>query len=200
MPWVYDFADGSRDMRDLLGGKGANLAEMASIDLPVPPGFTISTEMCTRYYEEGERFPEKPVTTLVDIDLARKGTTYDDVEKAFKRYQDTYNLGRYRQNILKQYGYKGQVLVRLMADYLAQYTASVKADQVVPTLEHEFFRRVEQPVYRMPGFPYTSILGAMLMAAILISTAFTSEFRWTLAFGLPSLGLFALAYATRPKR
>ena len=64
---------------------------------------------------------------------------------------------------------------------------------------HLFFRRVEQPVYRMPGFPYTSILGAMLMAAILISTAFTSEFRWTLAFGLPSLGLFALAYTTRPK-
>jgi pyruvate,orthophosphate dikinase len=44
--------------RNLLGGKGANLAEMASIGLPVPPGFTISTEMCTRYYEEGETFPE----------------------------------------------------------------------------------------------------------------------------------------------
>ena len=64
---------------------------------------------------------------------------------------------------------------------------------------HLFFRRVEQPIYRMPGFPYTSILGATLMAAILISTAFTSEFRWTLAFGLPSLGLFALAFAARRK-
>jgi pyruvate,orthophosphate dikinase len=44
--------------RDLLGGKGANLAEMASIGLPVPPGFTISTEMCARYYAEGESFPD----------------------------------------------------------------------------------------------------------------------------------------------
>src|SRR5690606_33213515 len=44
--------------RNLLGGKGANLAEMASIGLPVPPGFTISTEMCARYYAEGERIPD----------------------------------------------------------------------------------------------------------------------------------------------
>src|SRR3954471_6101971 len=44
--------------RNLLGGKGANLAEMASIGLPVPPGFTISTEMCARYYAEGESFPD----------------------------------------------------------------------------------------------------------------------------------------------
>ena len=51
-------AEGSADDKNLLGGKGANLAEMASIGLPVPPGFTISTEMCTRYYDEGERFPE----------------------------------------------------------------------------------------------------------------------------------------------
>ncbi|KQT31721.1 pyruvate phosphate dikinase [Sphingomonas sp. Leaf412] len=45
-------------VRNLLGGKGANLAEMASIDLPVPPGFTISTEMCARYYDEGQAFPD----------------------------------------------------------------------------------------------------------------------------------------------
>ncbi|NJC32849.1 pyruvate,orthophosphate dikinase [Sphingomonas jejuensis] len=51
-------SDGGRGDRNLLGGKGANLAEMASIGLPVPPGFTISTEMCARYYEEGERFPD----------------------------------------------------------------------------------------------------------------------------------------------
>ncbi|WP_288936286.1 pyruvate, phosphate dikinase [uncultured Sphingomonas sp.] len=51
-------SDGGKGDKNLLGGKGANLAEMASIGLPVPPGFTISTAMCTRYYEEGERFPE----------------------------------------------------------------------------------------------------------------------------------------------
>ncbi|MEM1133694.1 MAG: pyruvate, phosphate dikinase [Pseudomonadota bacterium] len=60
--YVYKFgggvAEGSADDRNLLGGKGANLAEMAAIGLPVPPGFTISTEMCTRYYDDGERFPE----------------------------------------------------------------------------------------------------------------------------------------------
>ena len=60
--WVYLFGagrtDGSAGMRDLLGGKGANLAEMASLGLPVPPGFTISTEVCTYYYENGRTFPE----------------------------------------------------------------------------------------------------------------------------------------------
>lgn len=60
--YVYKFgggvAEGSADDKNLLGGKGANLAEMAAIGLPVPPGFTISTEMCTRYYDDGERFPE----------------------------------------------------------------------------------------------------------------------------------------------
>jgi len=60
--YVYRFgggvSDGGKGDRFLLGGKGANLAEMASIGLPVPPGFTISTEMCTRYYEEGQSFPE----------------------------------------------------------------------------------------------------------------------------------------------
>ena len=60
--YVYRFgggvSDGGKGDKNLLGGKGANLAEMASIDLPVPPGFTISTAMCTRYYEEGEKFPD----------------------------------------------------------------------------------------------------------------------------------------------
>jgi pyruvate,orthophosphate dikinase len=60
--FVYRFGggvtDGEAGNKNLLGGKGANLAEMASIGLPVPPGFTISTEMCARYYEEGETFPD----------------------------------------------------------------------------------------------------------------------------------------------
>jgi pyruvate, orthophosphate dikinase len=62
MTYVYKFgggiSDGGQGDRNLLGGKGANLAEMAMIGLPVPPGFTISTEMCARFYEEGESFPE----------------------------------------------------------------------------------------------------------------------------------------------
>ena len=52
--WVYLFTEGSADMRELLGGKGANLAEMTNIGLPVPQGFTITTEACTKYYEDGK--------------------------------------------------------------------------------------------------------------------------------------------------
>ncbi|MBM9402150.1 pyruvate, phosphate dikinase [Gluconacetobacter azotocaptans] len=59
--WVYGFGsgtnEGSAGMRDLLGGKGANLAEMAAIGLPVPPGFTITTEVCTSFYENGRAYP-----------------------------------------------------------------------------------------------------------------------------------------------
>jgi pyruvate,orthophosphate dikinase len=59
--WVYAFGDGKAegraDMRDLLGGKGAGLAEMSRIGLPVPPGFTITTEVCTHYYENGKAYP-----------------------------------------------------------------------------------------------------------------------------------------------
>ena len=54
MKYVYDFKEGNKDMRNLLGGKGANLAEMTSIGLPVPRGFTVTTEACTRYYDDGE--------------------------------------------------------------------------------------------------------------------------------------------------
>lgn len=59
--WVYSFGaghdEGRADMRDLLGGKGANLAEMANIGLPVPPGFTITTEVCTAFYDNGRQYP-----------------------------------------------------------------------------------------------------------------------------------------------
>jgi pyruvate,orthophosphate dikinase len=59
--WVYSFGaghnEGRADMRNLLGGKGANLAEMASIDLPVPPGFTITTEVCTAFYKNNKNYP-----------------------------------------------------------------------------------------------------------------------------------------------
>ena len=50
---VYDFTEGNKDLKDLLGGKGANLAEMTRLGLPVPPGFTITTEACRYYLEQG---------------------------------------------------------------------------------------------------------------------------------------------------
>jgi pyruvate,orthophosphate dikinase len=51
-------AEGTKEMKNLLGGKGANLAEMANIGLPVPPGFTITTEVCTEFYAGGKKLPK----------------------------------------------------------------------------------------------------------------------------------------------
>src|ERR1700761_7513375 len=61
MRWVYGFgggkADGDASMKNLLGGKGANLAEMSSLGLPVPPGFTVTTEACVHFYANGKQYP-----------------------------------------------------------------------------------------------------------------------------------------------
>ena len=57
--YVYLFTEGNGKMRELLGGKGANLAEMTNIGLPVPQGFTISTEACTQYYEDGRQINDE---------------------------------------------------------------------------------------------------------------------------------------------
>jgi len=60
--YCYLFSEGNANMRELLGGKGANLAEMTNIGLPVPQGFTITTEACTQYYEDGREInPENMV-------------------------------------------------------------------------------------------------------------------------------------------
>ena len=56
--WVYDFSEGDASQKNLLGGKGANLAEMTTLGLPVPPGFTITTEACNAYRKAGQKFPE----------------------------------------------------------------------------------------------------------------------------------------------
>ena len=85
--WVYGFGggdnDGRADMKNLLGGKGANLAEMASIGLPVPPGFTITTEVCTAFYDNNERYPDD-LAAQVEAGLAKiettVGQTFGDVE------------------------------------------------------------------------------------------------------------------------
>lgn len=58
--YVYRFSEGSKEQKDLLGGKGANLAEMTKIGLPVPPGFTITTEACRAYMRDGHVPPEPP--------------------------------------------------------------------------------------------------------------------------------------------
>ena len=65
--WVYLFKEGSADMRNLLGGKGANLAEMTNLGLPIPQGFTVTTEACTRYYEDGKTIAPEIENAIVPI-------------------------------------------------------------------------------------------------------------------------------------
>ena len=54
MKWVYNFSEGNSTMKDLLGGKGANLGEMTSLGLPVPQGFTVTTQACNEYFKVGQ--------------------------------------------------------------------------------------------------------------------------------------------------
>src|SRR5436190_19507518 len=86
--WVYSFgngkAEGRADMRNLLGGKGAGLAEMANLGLPVPPGFTITTAVCTYYYENGKTYPKRLADTVAAA-LAEIGRITD------KRFGDRAN-------------------------------------------------------------------------------------------------------------
>lgn len=70
--WIYLFREGNAEMRELLGGKGAGLAEMTQANLPVPPGFTITTETCSAYYDLGKKFPaemwDQVIAAIVDIE------------------------------------------------------------------------------------------------------------------------------------
>ena len=86
--WVYSFGaghdEGRADMRNLLGGKGANLAEMASIGLPVPPGFTITTELCTAYYDNDRTYPDDlraQVEAALGVIEASVGLKFGDAQK-----------------------------------------------------------------------------------------------------------------------
>lgn len=80
--YVYDFEHGDKDQKDLLGGKGANLAEMTKLGLPVPPGFTITTEACRAYLRDGEEPPELKVQVTRELRLLEQkmGRRLGDVE------------------------------------------------------------------------------------------------------------------------
>ena len=81
--FLYLFSEGNADMRNLLGGKGANLAEMTNIGMPVPQGFTITTEACTQYYEDGERINDDIQAQIMEyIDKLEKitGKKFGDLE------------------------------------------------------------------------------------------------------------------------
>ncbi len=81
--FLYLFSEGNADMRNLLGGKGANLAEMTNIGMPVPQGFTITTEACTQYYEDGEKINDEIQAEIMEyIDKLEKitGKKFGDLE------------------------------------------------------------------------------------------------------------------------
>ena len=82
--WVYLFEEGSADMRNLLGGKGANLAEMTRLGLPIPQGFTVTTEACTDYYNQGKKISEEIEAQIFD---ALEGLE----KKQGKKFGDTEN-------------------------------------------------------------------------------------------------------------
>ena len=96
--WVYSFgggsADGNTSMKNLLGGKGANLAEMARLGLPVPPGFTITTAVCTAYYDNGETYPGgldaevDAALKAVEADPFRHGRTCSERQHDAQHHED----------------------------------------------------------------------------------------------------------------
>ena len=101
--WVYLFEEGNADMRNLLGGKGANLAEMTNLGLPIPQGFTVTTEACTDYYNNGRQISEEIQSqifaALADLEEKEKSCFCDDTgwhnecsmelaEKFLKNFKD----------------------------------------------------------------------------------------------------------------
>ena len=87
--WVYLFKEGNADMRNLLGGKGANLAEMTNLGLPIPQGFTVTTEACTDYYNSGKMITDEIQGQIFEaLSWLEKenGRTFGDTEKdVYKR-------------------------------------------------------------------------------------------------------------------
>ena len=75
MKFVYSFNEGNNDMRELLGGKGANLAEMTNIGLPVPRGFTVTTEACNNYYKNNETIDNETINQIMEYIEKLEATT-----------------------------------------------------------------------------------------------------------------------------
>ncbi len=173
--WVYTFgagrADGSAELRDLLGGKGAYLAEMSRLGLAVPPGFTISTEVCSVYYELGRKLPEelKPmVGDALDAVGRITGARFGDVENpllvsvrsgsraSMPGMMDTVlNLGLNDQTV--------EGLARRSADRRFAYDTYRRFIQmyadVVLGLDHELFEEILENYKNLKGLEYDTELG-----------------------------------------
>ena len=174
--WVYTFgagrADGSANDRDKLGGKGAYLAEMSRLGLPVPPGFTISAELCSVYYELGRKLPEelKPMVNAALDDVGRiVGARFGEVENpllvsvrsgsraSMPGMMDTVlNLGLNDQTV--------EGLVRRSNDPRFAYDTYRRFIQmyadVVLGLDHELFEEILENYKNLKGFELDTELGA----------------------------------------
>ena len=85
--FVYLFKEGNATMRELLGGKGANLAEMTSLGLPVPQGFTVTTEACTQYYEDGRKISDEIQAEIMENKSLAKSSVILRIHFSFQFVQ-----------------------------------------------------------------------------------------------------------------
>jgi pyruvate,orthophosphate dikinase len=174
--WVYTFgagsADGSAELRDLLGGKGAYLAEMSRLGLPVPPGFTISAEVCSVYYELGHKLPDELMPMVNDaLDAVGRitGARFGEVENpllvsvrsgsraSMPGMMDTVlNLGLNDQTVAG--------LARRSADRRFAYDTYRRFIQmyadVVLGLDHELFEEILENYKNLKGLEYDTELSA----------------------------------------
>ena len=103
--WIYSYGDGKAEgnatMRNLLGGKGVGLHDMSSIGLPVPPGFTITTEVCTYYYEHNHTYP-----ATLDADVKAAMTKVEAI--VGKKFGDVANPLKMRRKVINEH-YKNEI-------------------------------------------------------------------------------------------
>ena len=97
--YVYLFTEGNGSMRELLGGKGANLAEMTNLGMPVPQGFTITTEACTQYYVDGEKINDEIRAEIKDI-LNDLGSIDQDETKTREKIK--LNIAKIKDMVFKE--------------------------------------------------------------------------------------------------
>ena len=103
--YVYLFSEGNGKMKNLLGGKGANLAEMTNLGMPVPQGFTVTTEACTRYYEDGEKIHAEIIAEVFE-NLGKLEALTQKKLKLLMELKRFYHLRLIRLNIiLEVFGY-----------------------------------------------------------------------------------------------
>jgi len=168
--YVYFFGEGNRGMKELLGGKGANLNEMVNLGLPVPPGFTITTEVCDMYYKNNRKYP-KGMKEQVEENLKRlereTGAKFGDIENpllvsvrsgaaaSMPGMMDTVlNLGlndKTVQNLIKKTGNE-----RFSYDSYRRFIQMF--GDVVMGVEHQDFEEILEKIKETKGIEYDTEL------------------------------------------